>query len=780
MLRTRLCTVLFVLLIGYASAAAQSTMFTYQGRLLDNNLPPTANYDFEFRLFGVETGGTALGTLTRSNVVVEKGIFTVTLDFFGSSFPGANRWLEIAIKPAGSPNPFTVLVGRQPVTSAPYAIKSALAEEAISAETASFAAEANNANSATTAITATDAINAVTAANAINLDGRPGSGYIQNTTTQQALSDFNISGTGTAPIFRATTQFNIGSNRILSAGGTNNLFAGVLAGDVNTGTANSFFGSLAGRSNTSAGFNSFFGRDAGRQTETGGSNSFFGANTGVFNVSGEQNSFFGDSAGLDSSGSFNAFFGRGSGRFNQGGSLNTFIGWQAGNASTTGSNNTAIGADADVGAGNLTFSTAIGAGSVVTASNTIRLGRSAGQDTVQIPGTLQANLDAASITTGLLPMSRGGTGVGTSGADGTFLRSTGSFWGISRIRAEDLPTGSNNYIRNQTVQQAGANFNIFGGTGTASVFNAITQFNIGGKRVLAASDWISPATGGNLFLGIDSGIATSTGYRNTFVGHAAGLAVTTGADNVFVGEGSGAAAESGSSNVFIGTGAGAVNTSNSNTFIGVGAGATSSGGSFNTAIGFEADTPSVTVQLPGFPPSTSHAFYSTAIGAGVKNSIPNSVKIGRSGDNVYIGNSLNIGWLEAGGSTDLCLNADEWVSTCSSSLRYKSNVQSYTRGLDVLRQLRPVTFNWNTGGKLDLGFGAEEVAVAEPLLVTTNSKGEIEGVKYKQITTVLVNAVKEQQKQIEAQKKQLEELRSIVCEIKPNSSVCKKETGNEK
>jgi len=43
----------------------------------------------------------------------------------------------------------------------------------------------------------------------------------------------------------------------------------------------------------------------------------------------------------------------------------------------------------------------------------------------------------------------------------------------------------------------------------------------------------------------------------------------------------------------------------------------------------------------------------------------------------------------------------------------------------------------------------------------------VEAVKYDRIGVVLVNAVKEQQKQIE-------ELKAIVCELKPAAAVCKK------
>jgi hypothetical protein len=92
---------------------------------------------------------------------------------------------------------------------------------------------------------------------------------------------------------------------------------------------------------------------------------------------------------------------------------------------------------------------------------------------------------------------------------------------------------------------------------------------------------------------------------------------------------------------------------------------------------------------------------------------------------------------------------------------------------DVVRRLRPITFNWKDGGMKDIGFGAEEVEKIEPLLTTRNDKGEIEGVKYGQLTTVLVNAVHEQQAIIERQQRQIEALKNLVCLSHPQADVCK-------
>jgi hypothetical protein len=102
------------------------------------------------------------------------------------------------------------------------------------------------------------------------------------------------------------------------------------------------------------------------------------------------------------------------------------------------------------------------------------------------------------------------------------------------------------------------------------------------------------------------------------------------------------------------------------------------------------------------------------------------------------------------------------IVACSSSSRYKQNIQNYTPGLDLVRRLRPVSFNWKASNNADFGLVAEEVAEVEPLLTTRNEKGEIQGVKYDRVGVVLVNAVNEQQTQIETQQKQLDEQKTQI------------------
>src|SRR5215510_13394331 len=61
---------------------AQSTAFTYQGKLTDAGNPANGNYDLQFKLFDALSAGTQQGaTLVRNPVIATSGNFTVTLDF---------------------------------------------------------------------------------------------------------------------------------------------------------------------------------------------------------------------------------------------------------------------------------------------------------------------------------------------------------------------------------------------------------------------------------------------------------------------------------------------------------------------------------------------------------------------------------------------------------------------------------------------------------------------------------------------------------------------------
>jgi hypothetical protein len=135
---------------------------------------------------------------------------------------------------------------------------------------------------------------------------------------------------------------------------------------------------------------------------------------------------------------------------------------------------------------------------------------------------------------------------------------------------------------------------------------------------------------------------------------------------------------------------------------------------------------------------------------------------------------LELDFLPLGGSNQLCFtDMPQEVAKCSSSIRYKEQVTSFTTGLDLVQRLRPVAFRWKAGGRRDLGLIAEEVVAVEPLLVTFDSNGEIDGVKYDRLSAVLINAMKEQQAEIERQREQIQALAALVCRSHADADVCR-------
>jgi hypothetical protein len=107
-------------------------------------------------------------------------------------------------------------------------------------------------------------------------------------------------------------------------------------------------------------------------------------------------------------------------------------------------------------------------------------------------------------------------------------------------------------------------------------------------------------------------------------------------------------------------------------------------------------------------------------------------------------------------AASVCFNpAGDLLQCGASSLRWKRNVRPFDGGMDIIRRLRPISFDWKDGSGHDIGLGAEDVAQVAPSFTFTDSKGEIAGVKYERLNILLINAVKEQQREIEQLRGQL-------------------------
>lgn len=209
--------------VSATAATAQTTAFTYQGRLTDGATAATGTYQMQFGLFDV--GGNQIGsTLTFDGVggnpaavQVSNGVFTVELEFGANPFAaGVARYLEIAVKKPADAS-YTTLTPRQQLTSSPYAIRTltagtadALSNSCVSCVTndqiatvdgSKVTGTVGNATSATTATNA-DKLGNVAASQYVQTndsrltDARPASSIDFSSATLSGALLFNRGGTG--------------------------------------------------------------------------------------------------------------------------------------------------------------------------------------------------------------------------------------------------------------------------------------------------------------------------------------------------------------------------------------------------------------------------------------------------------------------------------------------------------------------------------------------------------------------------------------------------------
>ncbi|KPL18387.1 MAG: hypothetical protein AMJ92_08075 [candidate division Zixibacteria bacterium SM23_81] len=153
----------------------------------------------------------------------------------------------------------------------------------------------------------------------IQQDGNVGIGTESPAAKLDVSGDVNIN-----------SVYKIGTETVLSARGTDNIFVGAGAGENNAGDNGTFVGFAAGASNE-GNDNTFVGREVGKNHTTGSINTYIGTIAGYFDTEGQNNTFIGGGAGfLNTTGSENTYVGTFAGNSNQVGVGNVFIGYQAG------------------------------------------------------------------------------------------------------------------------------------------------------------------------------------------------------------------------------------------------------------------------------------------------------------------------------------------------------------------------------------------------------------------------------------------------------------------
>ena len=128
-----------------------------------------------------------------------------------------------------------------------------------------------------------------------------------------------------------------------------------------------------------------------------------------------------------------------------------------------------------------------------------------------------------------------------------------------------------------------------------------------------------------------------------------------------------------------------------------------------------------------------------------------TILLGPYGGNIGVGTTSPVSKLHVIGT----ITCNDLNST--SDFNLKDNIRTFENAIDIIQEIRGVKFKWKENQKPSVGVVAQEVEKVLPELVTdTNPKT----VNYNGLIGVMIEAIKEQQDQINILKQQIEEIKN--------------------
>jgi hypothetical protein len=348
----------------------------------------------------------------------------------------------------------------------------------------------------------------------------------------------------------------------------------------------------------------------------------------------------------------------------------------------------------------------------------------------------------------------------------------------SALSSSGLPSQSGNNGKFLTTNGSTASWASSAGVPYSGASGAV---NLGNYNLTVYGIRIGAGVGDNFALqyntviGKDALVNNSSGYHNIAIGNTALYYNTVGYANIAIGNESQGLNSSGNYNTSVGQAALYKNTGNYNTAVGSQAGyfLTSSG---NTAIGYNAldgqgdggGNTGVGYNA-GAVNWDNRTYNSTFLGYNAKsqNGLDNVIVIGY---NAYTNEHHTI---QLGDSRILKLKTSGTIwsngTQLSSDLRLKTNIQPLHNSMDLIMKLNPVHYNKKNSiessdyTKTENGFIAQELQKVLPYLVSEGTdKDKILSVDYNSIIPVLTKGIQEQQLLINAQQKQIDEMKLIL------------------
>ena len=317
----------------------------------------------------------------------------------------------------------------------------------------------------------------------------------------------------------------------------------------------------------------------------------------------------------------------------------------------------------------------------------------------------------------------------------------------------------------------------------------------------------------NIFIGESAGKMATYSFNNTYIGMYSGYSNTDGMNNVFLGMETGLG-NTGSQNTFIGSKVCANGYSGGgsyNTFVGYEAGLEIQGGAYNTFIGRQAGKSNVSGlrnifigNQSGYSETGSDKLYidnsntSTPLIYGNfatdylgvngllsvnSNNLALSVSPGAGVDPI---NYIYQGVAGSSNTKDYAVAIYDplWVSgsvwavsyLTTSDKRFKKNIVPISNALGKISQIDGVYFEWNDNmlkvknneepeikrdTSKQIGFIAQDIEKVFPEMVSTDGSG-YKSVDYSKMSAVLLEAVKEQQQQIDMLIKEIETMKKHI------------------
>jgi hypothetical protein len=350
-----------------------------------------------------------------------------------------------------------------------------------------------------------------------------------------------------------------------------------------------------------------------------------------------------------------------------------------------------------------------------------------------------------------------------SNTNGNYNTATGSQALYSTTTASDnTATGFQALYSNagsdNTATGFQALYNNTSGDNTATGSQALYNNTTGGANTASGVQALYNNTTGsdNTASGVSALSNNMTGIRNTATGVLA-LGGSTGSYNTADGF-LALANTAGSNSTAIGWGAlGNSTTGGANTASGAEALVYNTTGSYNTALGY----------LAGPDANSPNLSNTTAIGWKATVSQSNALILGGSGAyavNVGIGTATPSNVFTIAQNAGHAI-ADGWDTY--SSRRWKTNIQTLHGALGKVEQLRGVSYDLKANGKHEVGVIAEEVGTVVPEIVSWDKNGkDARGVDYSRLTALLIEAVKQQQREIRNLKSELRVTRQTVEKMK--------------